>query len=132
MRRIGTLAFYSPALSSDGTRIVTGEVSEKLRVLDTATGDEIAVFAGHTQTEQIGRFREDLDSAHFVAFAGRNDRIVAELGAERAVAVFDLPSQKQLVRIASDDGGMFTSVSVSADGRVIVTGSAAGAVTIWN
>jgi WD40 repeat protein len=132
IRRIGSNRIYSLALSPDGTRIVTGEVSEKLRVLDVATGNEIGLIAGHTQTDRLGRIREDLDSAHFVAFAGNNDRILAEQGAERAVIVWDLPTQKAVVRIANENEGMFTSLTVSRDGRSLLSGSSNGEITVWN
>lgn len=110
---------FSLALSPDGNFLVSGTSSGTIRVRKTANW-KVFTLAG-----------ADLSSRVYRSIAwGAGDNIVAVSHTRDYIEVWDaLSNERRLGTFETDAGNL--AVSVSSDGRFLVSGSADHTVTIW-
>ena len=98
------------AFSPDGTRVATASFDNTARVLDPATGRELARMAHDEMVKAV-------------AFSPDGTR-VATASSDDTARVFDPATGRELARMALDDGGdVVNAVAFSPDGTRLATGS---------
>jgi WD40 repeat protein len=109
-------AITSAALSSDGRRLGTGDVTGTVKVWDTVSGHELLVLPAHEAPIRS------------IAFTG-DDRGLITIGRDLVVKVWDVTTGLEVgtVRVGDDVFG----VAVSRDGKRAATTEAAGVTRIW-
>ena len=105
------------AVSSDGSRIATGSEDSSVIVWDVATGKIVSHLTGHAHTV-IG-----------VAFLP--DGRLSSIGGE-GLRVWDLDTEKTVVRGVSDVGGFPFRAAYSADGTRAAILDSFGPSTLWD
>ena len=108
---------YSVAISSDGTRIVSGGGDNTVRVWDARSGKELLTLKGHT------------GDVYSVAISSDGSRIVSG-SADKTVKVWDSRSGKVLLTLQGHTKGVH-GVVISSDGMRIVSGGGDG-VKVWD
>jgi len=108
----------SVALSSDGTRIVSGSSDQSVRVWDALTGAELMALNGHT------------DWVTSIAFSSDGTRIVSG-SSDQSVRVWDALTGAELMALNGHTDWV-TSVAFSSDGTRIVSGSSDQSVWVWD
>ena len=109
-------AVTSLALSSDGSRLVTGSADETARLWVVRTGEELRVLRGHT------------DSIVSVAFS-RDGARVATASTDTTARVWETASGESHVLEGHPEA--LTSIRFSPDGKRVVTASIDGQVRNW-
>jgi len=126
---------FSVAFSPDGKWIISGSVDQTARVWDAASGEELRAFKGHGS--QIGSVALSPDGQRIVTGGGALR--VSPDGRFHSANIEDDPTAK----VWDAGGGMealtleghtdaVTSVDISADGRLIVSGSFDGTARVWD
>jgi eukaryotic-like serine/threonine-protein kinase len=126
---------FSVGFSMDGKRIFSGSGDQTARVWDAASGKELRVFKGHGS--QIGS----------VALSPDGERIVTGGGAMRfspdgrffnpinendpAAKVWDASGSTEALTLEGHTDAV-SSVDLSADGRLVVSGSFDGTARVWD
>ncbi|KAK4139671.1 uncharacterized protein C8A04DRAFT_40548 [Dichotomopilus funicola] len=108
----------SVALSSDGSRIVSGSCDETVRIWDTKSGKEIQKFEGHSE------------SVYSVAFSLDGNRIISG-SADKTIRIWDIKLGKEILRLEGHNDNVL-SVAFSSDNSRIVSGSRDETVRIWD
>ncbi|MEP7157998.1 MAG: adenylate/guanylate cyclase domain-containing protein [Chloroflexota bacterium] len=104
-------------LTPDGTRIVSGDHDNVVRVRDIATQAIVHELRGH-----IAAIRQVRVSA--------DGRYVLTSGDDGGARLWSLETGDQLRYFAGHDGVTITSIAISADGHEVALGSADGAVIV--
>ncbi len=97
------------AFSRDGKWIVSGAPNNRLKLWDTATGQELKSFAAHT------------DKILSVAFSP-DDKYIASGSRDKTVRIWDIESGREL-RVFGDFRYHVNSVAFSPDGKLVLAGS---------
>jgi WD40 repeat protein/serine/threonine protein kinase/DNA-binding XRE family transcriptional regulator len=109
---------YGAAFSPDGRAVLTVGDKNAARLWDTATGQELLRFAGHTAPIRQAAFSPD----------GKRAVTASDDGTAR---VWDAASGQELLRFAGHTGPV-TSVAFAPDGSAVVTGGGDMTARIWN
>lgn len=109
----------SVAVSSDGTRYVTGSVDGTARVWDASTGNELTVFRGHG--------RQIVTS---VAVTPDGKRVISGSW-DMTARVWDIHTAAELT-VLKGHGGFVMDVAATPDGKRFVTGSLDGTARVWD
>ncbi|ESS72701.1 hypothetical protein MGMO_50c00170 [Methyloglobulus morosus KoM1] len=110
----------SIAYSPDGTRIVTGNMDNTLRLWDSKTGRSLAPpFYGHSS------------SALSVAFSPDGTRIVSG-SRDNTLRIWDSKTGQPIGQPLRGHNDSVTSVAFSPDGTRIVSGSRDDTLMLWN
>ncbi len=110
----------SVAISSDGSRGLSGGQNGELTLWDLTTGEPLRSPVG--QTGEV--------SPHAMAFFPDNRR-AATAGADKRVHIWDLDTGRQQAAWIGHDEKI-TGLAISADGSRIVTGSDDATVILWD
>ena len=111
----------SVALSSDGTRIVSGSMDKSVRVWDASTGStgaELGTLNGHTK------------GVTSIAFSSDGRRIVSGSW-DNSVRMWDASTGAELKTLNGHTENVL-SVAFSSDGTRIVSGSGDQSVGVWD
>lgn len=110
---------------SDGRQLVSGGADQVLKLWDVATGVPVRTMKGTTY--KIGAYKRDITS---VAFVGDSEQILAASG-DGTVRMHRTTSDNDILTFA-DSRGYQHSVSVTPDGRTVVSTGADGTVRVWS
>ncbi|MEO6350471.1 MAG: hypothetical protein ABIP53_07450, partial [Candidatus Limnocylindrales bacterium] len=103
--------------SPDGTRIVTGDHDNVLRVRDALTGDTLLQMPGHASP--IRQVRVSADGAYALTASDDGSARLWNLDTGSLVRLF-----------AGHDQRAVTSIAISPDGHTVAVGSADGSVVV--
>ena len=118
VRTTPTRMGHNPEFSPDGTRLAIAAVGEATRVLDVATGDQVATLEGHTSGV--------LDLAY-----SPDGRRIATAGLDGLTMIWDADDGSPLLELPKSDQEV-SSVSFSADGKHLATDSLmTDVVRVW-
>jgi WD40 repeat protein len=109
---------FSVVFSPDGTRIASGSRDGTVRIWDTQTGGQLALFEGHTETVSS------------VVFSPDGTRI-ASGSSDKTVRIWDTQTGKQLALLKGHTDTVW-SVVFSPHGTRITSGSFDKTVRIWD
>ena len=115
--RIGKGKIDTLKFSPDGSELAVA-TGVGIWMYSVATGDELALFTGHTA--QI----------HGLVFSP-DGKILASMGNDRTTRLWDTESGQQLV-VLSGEGSSHSSIAFSPDGTTIVTGNRNGTIQLWD
>jgi len=108
----------SVAISSDGTRIVSGSVDGLVKIWNAETGAEVCTMEGHA------------GEVFSVAFARDGKRIVSGSG-DGLVKIWDAETNTEVCTLVGHSGEV-NSVAFSPNGKHVISGSDDQRVKIWN
>ena len=158
--RVSLLNDNCVAFSPDGRTVATGSEDGSARLWDAATGQELSVLKGHSDTvisvafspdgRTVATGSEDGSARLWDAAAGHELRVLE--GHSDPVASVAFSPDGRTVATGSDDGtarlwdattgralrvleghsGWVTSVAFSPDGRTVATGSEDGPAGLWD
>jgi WD40 repeat protein len=127
----------SVALSGDGKWLVTGSQDNTARLWETATGREVRTFRGHKDAiNSVGLSR---DGRWLVTGSGgtvplevdeANDK-VSRHALDESARLWDVTTGKP-VRAFKGNTGPVHAVALSADGKLLVTGSDDNTARLWD
>ncbi len=106
------------AVSSKGGLAAAGSYDGRVRIWDAATGEPVAILAGHA-----GPVRD-------VAFDSTGGRI-ASASNDGTVRVWDV-AKKESIQILHGHSDWVYTVAFSADGRLLASGSTDGTARLWD
>jgi WD40 repeat protein/serine/threonine protein kinase len=106
------------AVSSKGGLAAAGSYDSRVRLWDAATGEPVAVLAGHT-----GPVRD-------VAFDSAGGRI-ASASNDLTVRVWDV-SKRESIQVLHGHSDWIYTVAFSGDGRFLASGSMDGTARLWD
>ncbi|MGB6430334.1 MAG: WD40 repeat domain-containing protein [Candidatus Acidiferrales bacterium] len=112
------------AFSADGRTLAAATSARAVTQWDAATWQEISSFVAgdpHNLTSVPVRL---------MAVAFSPDGSAVALGSGRDVQLWDLATQREILTLSSDDGGVY-SIAFSPDGRTLASGTNSR-ITIWN
>ncbi len=126
---------FSVGFSPDGKRIISGSGDQTARVWDASSGDELRVFKGHGS--QIGSVAFSPDGQRIVTGGGAmrispNGRDVdVSIEEDPTAKVWDAGGEMEVLTMEGHTGPV-TSVNLSADGRLVLSGSFDGTARVWD
>jgi WD40 repeat protein len=106
------------AVSPKGDFIAAGDEDGRIRIWEAASGEPVAVLAGHEQP------------AHDVAFDPTGRRL-ASAGFDRTIRVWDVAKKECVSVLRGHTEGVY-AVAFSTDGRLIASGSYDGTARLWD
>ncbi len=124
--------FYAVALSPDGRFLARGGlvaprrgiVDASIRLIDVASGKEVATFTGHEEGTRALAFSPD---GRFLASGSGNNNT----DRDATVRVWDTGSGRERLRLPGHLAAV-NAVAFSDDGRSLVSGSADGTAIVWD
>ena len=127
---------FSVGFSPDGKRIISGSGDQTARIWDAAIGEELHVFKGHGS--QIGSAAFSPDGRRIVTGGGAVRRpspdgrfFVANIEDDPTAKVWDAGGGME-VRTLEGHTDVVSSVDVSADGRLVLSGSFDRTARVWD
>jgi hypothetical protein len=102
----------------DGGRCVSASSDRTVRLWDTATGQCLRVFEGHTDVVFTAVFHPD-------------GKRIASAGRDRAVWLWDPESDQEVARLPGHTSYIW-SLAFSPDGKTLVSGSGDTSVRLWD
>jgi hypothetical protein len=118
------------ALSADGRRAVSTSYDNTVKVWDVATGKELRALPHPGMVWRVA-FSPDGRRVYTVSGGGPIKEGKFEMTQQNnIVRVYDVHTGKELRALGSHPGWVF-GLAVSADGRVVVSGSEEGTMRVW-
>ena len=111
-------AIFEIKYSRDGKRMASASLDYTVKLWDTATGQLLQTFPGHTNAV-VG-----------VAFSPKDDTRLASTGWDGTVRIWDAMTGGEVRRL--DCGLMLWDVSYSPDGERIAAAGSEGTVRVWD
>ncbi len=118
------------AFSPDGRRALSGGGDRTVRLWDVAGGKELRCLQGHADFVHCVAFAPDGRRA-FSAGGGFQDVDGWKPGTDYDIRLWDLETGKETRRFKGH-GALIHSLTVSADGRRILSGSEDGTARLWD
>jgi WD40 repeat protein len=106
------------AFSSDGRWVASANFDKTARVWDAATGKELFILRGHS------------DTVRAVAFSPDSKRL-ASVGDDRMGRLWDLSTGKEILTLKGHTGRV-SEVAFSSDGKALATAGTDGTVRLWD
>lgn len=121
-RQLGALdplgAVWSIAFSPDGNKLAAGTKERLAWLWDVNTGEEVALFKGHTSEVRAVAWSPD-------------GRLLATGSADRTMKLWDIPTGQELVTLKGHFSQVW-SIDFSPDGKQLATCSDDYTVKVWN
>jgi len=135
LRGHGT-SVLSVGFSPDGKRIISGSGDQTARIWDAVTGEELHVFKGHGSP--IGSAAFSPDGRWIVTGGGAVKRpspdgrsFNANIEEDPTAKVWDAGGGMEVLTLEGHTS-VVSSVDVSADGRLVLSGSFDGTAKVWD
>jgi WD40 repeat protein len=109
----------SLAFSADGTQVLIGTNGRTVSLWDTATGEMIRQYNGHTAPVTSVAFAPD----DVTALSGSRDNIIIQ---------WDVAAGRVLLRLNDPNGVSISDLNYSPDGLLALAALGNGAVTVWD
>jgi WD40 repeat protein len=106
------------AFTPDGKGLAVALLNYTVLIFDTANGQEVRRFVGHTS---------QVNSLHF----SQDGKMLASASSERRARLWDVATGKELRQLLGHDN-IVTSVRFSPDGKTVVTSSVDKTVRLWD
>ena len=121
------------AFSPDGRRLVSGSSDQTVKLWDVVTGQELLTLKGHTNEVKQVAFSPD---GQWLASVADDHRMILWRAAieQEATASLEQLKKEQANQITSTAPSSITvidTVSLSLDGRRMVTGDSTGTLKLW-
>jgi predicted NACHT family NTPase len=110
---INAIAFHA-----DGRSFISASSDHTVRLWDTATGQLVRVFDGHTDAVLAAAFHPD-------------GKRIASAGKDRAIWLWDPASGQEVARLPGHTNYVW-SLAFSPDGKTLVSGSGDTTVRLWD
>jgi RNA polymerase sigma factor (sigma-70 family) len=131
--RLGTVRFrpggnvYSVAYAPGGKVLASGCSDGSVRLWDPKTGKEIRRFIGRPEQPNSYNFVES------IAFSPDGKTLAAGYGnGESMVRLWDMATGKELRKFDGHQGFGVHAIALSADGKLLASGSEDGTIGIWD
>jgi WD40 repeat protein len=112
-------AVLSLAFNADGSQLLCGTLRNTMILWDTATGDELRRFVGHTQPINDVVFSVD----NSLVLSGSNDN---------TVRLWDAATGAELAQFESDEPQPVFSVAFNPEGTRVLSANKSGVITVWD
>ncbi len=113
------------AFAPDGKAVAIGSFSSRVRLRDSATGQEMRDFPGHADAGRSGRLY-----GIAVAFAP-DGKTLASGGGDGTIRLWDPATGKETARLEGHSNHV-TAIAFSPDGKRLVSGGSDHTVRIWD
>lgn len=120
LKSIGDPLPWSMAFSADGKHMAIGDWAKDVQLWDTSTWKQVGAFHGHGALIAS------------VEFSPADPLMVASSALEGVVRLWDVSTGLTLATLDSFDGWDALSLSLSRDGRRVMTTGATGEAVIWD
>ena len=117
------------AVSPDGKQLLSGSFDGTMRLWDLATAKELKRFDGPGNFVESVRFMPDGKRA-ICSYGPQVAEKIYDEDPRCSLRLWDLESGKELRQFKGHDGPIL-SLAISADGRVLVSGSADRSLRVW-